>query len=484
MLFVGVIVLLLWLTQSVFLDKIYKAVKINDIQNSALQITENIDSDDLKSRVGGIAENSDMCVSIVNMDTYPNTLPLFSPCTFQNCAVHNIGRQSILKLYEAAAANNGSSIQRFMYDYNTQTFIGIEGSLFENDRLEEYRGKLPESIIYSVITKNAESEEFFVILNAEITPVEATVNTLNRILLFLVIGLSVMALALALIISNRVSSPIRKLTKGAVKLADGNYDVEFERRGYKEISQLADALNYAETELSQTNKLRSELIANISHDLRTPLTMIEGYSEMMRDIPGENNAENVQVIIDETKRLTSLVNDVLYISKLESGIGEINFSTFNLTQSIKEVLDRFSKLCEKDGYTIEFLCGDDITVNCDQGRLTQVIYNLVGNAMTHTGMDKSVRVRQMITQANTVRIEVSDTGEGIEADKLPLIWDRYYKVDKVHKRSRVGTGLGLSIVKTIMQQLGGAYGVTSTPGAGSTFFIEIPLIEDTIDEQK
>ncbi|MFQ8601435.1 MAG: sensor histidine kinase, partial [Oscillospiraceae bacterium] len=238
-----------------------------------------------------------------------------------------------------------------------------------------------------------------------------------------------------------------------------------------------DTLNYAAEELSKVEGLRRELIANVSHDLRTPLTMISGYGEVMRDLPGENTPENVQIIIDEARRLTSLVNDMLDISKFQSGTQKLHRTRFNLTQAIRDTLGRYNKLTEKDGYAISFASDQEVYVHADELRISQVVYNFINNAITYTGPDKCIYLRQLV-EGNSVKIEVRDTGEGIDPDKLQYIWDRYYKVDKAHKRAQIGTGLGLSIVKSILDLHGARYGVKSKTGEGSIFWFELQIDRD------
>ena len=241
-----------------------------------------------------------------------------------------------------------------------------------------------------------------------------------------------------------------ELNKAAKRLASRNYDAAFSERGYREIAQLGGTLNYAARELSKVDDLCRELIANISHDLRTPLTMITGYSEVIRDLPNENTPENIQIIIDEAKPPDIACQyDVLDISRFQSGVQKFERSPFNLTEAVEKTLSRYGRLVERDGYKIDFLYENDVIVNSDENRIIQVLYNLVNNAITYTGADKRVTVRQLIKDGK-VRIEVTDTGDGIEENKLDLIWERYYKVDKVHRRAQLGTGLGLSIVKAIM----------------------------------
>ena len=253
--------------------------------------------------------------------------------------------------------------------------------------------------------------------------------------------------------------------------------MRFEGDSYREIAQLSETLNQAAVELAKAEGLQRELIANVSHDLRTPLTMITAYSEIMRDLPGENSPENVQVIIDEAKRLTSLVNDLLDVSKLQAGVMELNLKEYDLTASIESVLTRYSKFLEQNGYTVDFEYDRNILVVADEDKMYQVIYNLVNNAINYTGEDKKIIVRQRVA-GSIARIEVIDTGEGIAPEELTNVWERYYKVDKNHKRAVMGTGLGLSIVKNVLKLHDLSYGVNSEVGKGTCFWFEISLKEE------
>jgi signal transduction histidine kinase len=292
-----------------------------------------------------------------------------------------------------------------------------------------------------------------------------------------------MALALALILSKFITRPIVKINKAAQVLARGEYETEFSGSGYREICELSDTLNFAAAELAKNDNLQKELVANISHDLRTPLTMIKGYGEVIRDIPDENTPENVQVIIDETERLTELVNDMLDLSKIRAGTRKPEIEVFELTETVAAVLLRYEKFTEQQKYVINFEREESVCVKADRTMILQVVYNLVNNALNYTGDDKTVTITQSVNDGR-VRVSVSDTGVGIAEEDLPYIWDRYYKVDKVHKRAVVGTGLGLSIVKGILESHGARYGVESRVGEGSTFWFELDVIYDVDFDEK
>ncbi|HEX2947041.1 MAG TPA: HAMP domain-containing sensor histidine kinase [Clostridia bacterium] len=480
--FTAAALLLLWMFQVVFMNSFYKSIKIQALQSSADAIAKNIDKGDLEDFLTkeAVNSNSSIIISDENGDT------LFSS-NFTPMSRHmGIASMDITKLMDYAKSNGGSYL--YWLDNGANQGGETENGMMAgpNGMFGRFRGPRKDmfGIIYVKMAAREDGSNIAVlILNENIAPLDETVQTIRTQLIYVTVIMLVLALLLALLISRKVTKPIERINASAGELAKGNYNARFDEYEYREIAELGNTLNYATTELSKNESLRRELIANISHDLRTPLTMITGYAEVMRDLPGENSQENVQIIIDEARRLTSLVNDVLDISKLQSGAQPLDPTRFDLTGSIKEILKRYAKLTDQDGYTIKFVYDGNVFVEADELRISQVVYNLVNNAITYTGKDKSVTVRQSCSDSK-VLIEVIDTGEGIPEDKMPLIWDRYYKVDKEHKRAAIGTGLGLSIVKTILEQHHARYGVKSTIGQGSTFWFELTICNDDMDNPR
>lgn len=465
-LFCAVIIFILWLFQVVFLEEVYKSVKRSEIERSAVSICRNIDNDQIETLMSRISQENDICISIY---TAGGTKVAESHIV-QSCMLHHMPDEVLFKYYDDAVKNGGKD------------FLTIPRGGFNNGRYDpsDYEGRVPDTdegmgeiLLLTVIEHSAERNEDMVIyLNTVTSPVSATKNTLQAELMFIIVILLVGAVIVSFIMAKHISVPITRMSAEARQLAEGNYNVDFSGKGYKESGELASSLNYAARELSKTDKLQKELMANISHDLRTPLTMISGYAEMMRDIPGEMTADNLRIIIDESKRLSSLVTDVMDLSKLGADIEELKITEFNLTKSIEAVIERIERM--SDGYTIEFECDHDAIVRADETRILQVVYNLIINAINHTGEDKKVCVKQIVMPGEkSVRIEVSDTGDGIAKEDLPYIWDRYYKVDRFHKRADIGSGLGLSIVKNILKLHKAYYGVISEVGVGSTFWFEL-----------
>ena len=255
-------------------------------------------------------------------------------------------------------------------------------------------------------------------------------------------------------------------------MSKGDYQFSFKTdSNISEIVELTTTLDEAKDELEKTDDLRRELLANVSHDLKTPLTMIKAYAEMVRDITykdKEKRESNLNTIIEETDRLTLLVNDILDLSKLGSVV-EIKCEDFDLNQMIRTIMKRFE--CFED---IKFVYENEKTlmVHADITKMEQVIYNLVGNAINYVGKDKKVMI-QIIENKSTYTVEVIDHGKGIKKEELDKIWDKYYKIDKTHQRNQFGTGIGLSIVKEILKNHNFNYGVKSELKKGTTFYFEI-----------
>lgn len=416
--FSALLLVILWLFQTVFLHDMYKCSRRIEIQRAVSYVQENINSQELFSLFDELQREKEILVMPTNQFTPPHKNP--AP----------------------------GDRRRYREETITQT--------------EEFTLK--------------DGRRISLTFHAIITPVDATVTTLQLQLYIITSIMIFLSILLAVLISKRISKPIEEINQSAKALAGGNYDTSFTGKGFLEIKELSNTLNTAAHELSKVDNLRRELMANVSHDLRTPLSLIYSYAEMMHDFPDEVTLEQTQVIMDETKRLNLLVNDILDLSKLEGCINSINLNEFNLTAAIRKTTQRMAELLKHEEYIISFEYGREVMVYADEVKILQAFYNLLTNAINYCGREQRVVVKQ--TENNRfVKIEVIDYGDGINAEDLPYIWDRYYKVDKNHKRAVVGTGLGLSIVKRIFQLHNIEYGVESEKGKGSIFWFQLEYRE-------
>lgn len=287
-----------------------------------------------------------------------------------------------------------------------------------------------------------------------------------------------LALVISALLSIKLTRPITQITRAAKRMAAGDFTVNFKGEySYAEMDALAETLDYAKEEIGKSDQLQKEVLANVTHDLKTPLTMIKAYASMIQEISGDNpekRAKHTQVIIDESDRLTSLVNDILNLSKIRSGMDSLKIESINLSEFVHTVIERFDYLVETAGYSIERDIEDELYTDADVEKLEQVVYNLIGNAVNYTGDDKRIIVGLKRTDGGKIRFTVTDTGKGIPPEEIDTIWDRYYRSSETHKRPIRGTGLGLSIVKTILQKHGFEFGVESEVGKGSTFYVLFP----------
>lgn len=295
----------------------------------------------------------------------------------------------------------------------------------------------------------------------------------------------VLAFVASGVVAVLITKPVTEITERAKELARGNYSLDFRKNYYcSEISELSEALECARAEISKADDVQKELIANVSHDFKTPLTMIKAYASMIREISGEDKEKrdaHAQVIIDESDRLTALVGDLLDLSRLRAGLTENASTVFNLSEDVYRVAGRFDYLTQTSGYKVEVLVEEDIYTLACRERIEQVLYNLIGNAVNYTGEDKRVRVK-LYRKENCARFEVIDSGKGIPPEEVNTIWDRYYRSSSTHKRPVKGTGLGLSIVKQILLAQGCPFGVISEVGKGSCFWVEFPPPEEASAE--
>lgn len=361
--------------------------------------------------------------------------------------------------------------------------LKMEGEDKSFTYIEENKDKnsTSDTLIYGGELKGnfgSNTETYFCLISA-ISKNNYSVTVFRNMLLSamaIILGVSII---LSLIFSKNLARPINKLADNAKELAKGEFGVNFENSSYRELQQLADSLNFAQEELSKTEQMRRDFIANVSHDLRTPLTMIRAYAEMIRDLSGgneEKRTKHCQIIIDESDRLSLLVSDINSLSKLQSGTETFEMSSFDLVQLCKTVVGRFEIMSELQGYVFNLDCDDNAMCFGDYRKIEQVLYNLIGNSINYTGDDKVVTVRCKKIEEGC-KVEIVDSGKGIAPEDIDKVWERYYRANE-KKRNIVGSGLGLNIVKIILEGHKAKYGVDSVPGSGTTFWFILPYSEE------
>ena len=434
----------LWFLQVVSFGKYYEVSVKEKINNVLSDIKDNYNIDNYQDYFNRLSFENNMCIEI-----YDNTVPSYS---------------SISCYKEFAKLTK----EKRDFIFNNVDEKGFE---FLDSKMNS------KYLLYGIKLDSGR----FAFVQARLEPVDSTVSILKDQLLLISIILLVLSVFVAMVISKRISKPIEKINDNAKKLTKGEYDLVLDENStVEEIRELNETLKYTSMELSKTENLRREFMSNVSHDLKTPLTMIKAYAEMVRDLTYKDKKKreaNLNVIIEESDRLNLLVNDILELSKYQANTIVLEYSKFDINELILEIINRFDIYKSKYGFKIKYKKVNNCIVSADRKRIEQVIYNLLNNAINYSGDDKIIEIK-LEEIDNKYKVSITNSGEGISEEDLSLIWDKYYKIDKTYSRVQVGTGIGLSIVKNILELHNYNYGVDSKIGEFTTFYFELPKEDD------
>ncbi len=461
LLFAVIIMCFLWVLQTGFSGDYYKRVMERRAAENLQRVTEGyagkeeLDMDEFGQTLMTLSRESDMYVYIEAEDR-SFYLSSESKMPYGRFAVN--GSQMVDKARAMLLFGETDSVSFYVEQ-------GGEKSLLVNAAkvTSEYR---PSVYVYLI---------------TPLTPLGPAVEIMNNQLLIVTLFSIILAGIVAFLYTRILVKPVAELNRKAKHFSEGDYDIDFRVEGYTEIEELASTLTRAADDLTRADRLQKDLLANVSHDLRTPLTMIKSYAELIRDISGdrkEKRDQHLQVIIDETDRLSELVGDILTLSKLQSDTEKLNRKEMDLQEAAESVLGIYRVLEESDGFTFSFEPMEKpALVSADEHRIKQVIANLISNAVRYSGDGRLIRI-VFDSDGTNVRCRVIDHGIGIAKEDLNSIWNRYEKASSFGQRNKSGgTGLGLSIAREILEKHGAAYGVDSTPGQGSCFWFSMPLVK-------
>ncbi len=440
-LFSTVIILSLWILQIQFLQYYYEAYQMNNIKQLAQGLKDN--EDNITEYMESIASENEVCLQL-----YTET----------DLIEYNIRRPGCI-----LASNN-------------QTIISKKFELINSD-MNYVKVVAPKtgtkSIIYSVNLNDGS----YVFLNTTLEDIHVASTILKRNLIYIVLFLIVLSIIVSIYLSKKINKPILNIINTAREMGKGNYNVKFEKSNIAELDELADVLTVAASEMNETSELRRDLLANVSHDLKTPLTMIRAYAEKVRDLSYKDKKKmdrDLNVIIEETDRLNGLVNDILDLSKIEAGADTLNIEEYDLVEDIKDIMKRYDIIKETEHYIFELDLPKTAIISADKSKINQVIYNLINNAIEHTGDDLTVKI-SLKKEKDCYVVRITDSGKGIPEEEKKLVWNKYYKKDKRHKRNVIGSGIGLSIVKGILENHHFEYGIDSKINEYTTFYFKIKI---------
>jgi signal transduction histidine kinase len=509
-LFALFIMLTIWALQVLFLSNYYEAMKASETEKIADKIessySPNTTPSQLTSLITGLRQGDDIYIQIDSKDGKP--LYISYSVDNQNAgggteeAATGDGADGNTADGDAEAAGSeegiatGESEAEIRQDAPSEDAAALteapehitvfdeeiallKGALIANGgknitRISTNPATMLKISEYAAFLDNGD----FLYILSPLYPMHTTLSILTKQLLCVTIISLLAAFALSYYLSATITNPITEITNSAKKMADGEFGIGFVGKHYTEVKSLANTLATASIEVEHARNAQRDIIANVSHDLKTPLTMIRSYAEMIQDISGddpEKRNEHLAVIISETERLNLLITEFQDISKLKSGEAQGVFTVFSMSGLAESTANNYRSFAEQNGYTLGVKLGGRGFVNGDENRIAQVLNNLLSNAMKYGGENKSIEIAVIEKPGeNIVRVEVSDHGIGIPKEELAHIWTRYYKASSNYRRTDDNsTGLGLSIVKEILLLHGAEYGVESVPGSGSTFWFEM-----------
>ena len=435
------ILIFLFFFQVIFIDTFYEWTKTRTIKNLSKDILVTERDTSLYDKLDRVSYKENVCIELTNS----NGDNLYSS-NGSNC-----------RLRSRTIKRNFINSNKESKTYNLVNNFTKEKSIMSATKL---------------------SNNLYIFISTSLIPLDSTINIIEQQLIIVSIVVLLLSIVVAYFISKRLSNPIIKISKAAKLISKGKLKTNFDSGSdIKELVDLTNALNDMKDELSKTEELQRDLMANVSHDLKTPLTMIKAYAELILDIninDKEKCKNNLNIIIEEVNRLNNLVNDILTLTKVESNLDNLSKSEFDLINLIKRIVKQHNIYVIRDGYSIEFIHDniDKLVINADKKKIEQVIYNLLNNALNYTGEDKKVIIK-VEDDDKDYTIMVIDSGKGIDKKEIDHIFDRYYRSKKNHKRYVYGTGLGLSIVKNILLLHNYPYGVKSIKNKGTTFYFKI-----------
>lgn len=373
------------------------------------------------------------------------------------------------------SGNSDPAVMKELVPGDLYTRLDAEGGDYHSER--NARGGSGIWAIHAVVIAVKDGNRQVLVMGKSLVRVDQMLLLLRKRALFAFFCASGIAVILSLLLTRFFARPLQRLTGKAEHLARGDYSVQFQPEGCYEVRQLSDTMEMAAREFQRTEQMRRDIIANISHDMRTPLTVIRMYTEMVQTVSGEDpkrREAHLDRIQEEVDKLTEMIRENMDLSKLQSGTFPVKMKEFDLGNLIRSAAES-CRLQYGNTVTVDFRLEADLNVRADRKLIARVLQNLIGNAMKFSDPGSRIILRAYRC-GSRIRTEVQDFGPGIQKEELTQIWDRYYTSDP-HGESQRGTGLGLHIAAAIFHIHQMEYGVESEPGKGSRFWFFLPAAE-------
>lgn len=444
LIFSAIILSFLYFFQIVFFNTYYKINRTNVLEQAVSQIQKDYNKKNREEILNTLSLDNEVCIQIMDNDNL-----IYYSDFYRHCAGKDDEGLKDIK-------------EEFIKSEKKYLKLEFINNAFNN-----------KSLVYG----KKIDKDIYIFANASLQPMDKSISLLKSQFIYVAITVLILSFIISYYFSKRIADPIIKINTAAQKLGTKSSEAKFVcNTEVYELKELANTLNEAAKELSKTDELKREFLANVSHDLKTPLTMIEAYAASARDLNYNNKKKrerDLNIIIDEAERLNMLVNDILLLSKMENKSTKLNTEEIDITTFISTILERFA-IYKNDGYEFEFNEKETYIIEADRQGLERVIYNLVNNAINYTGDDKKVKIT-FEQSKNYLTINIIDTGKGIDDKDKKLVWNKYFRINKRHRREARGTGLGLSIVREILEEHNFEYGIKSIINKGSCFWFKCKI---------
>ncbi|MHC1686003.1 MAG: ATP-binding protein [Clostridiaceae bacterium] len=462
----------IFIFQNLFFSKIYTSKKENDIVK---QVT------DFKAVASSTNDYMQVIEAMKDYEEKYNTL------------IGEVDYTGQLTMYRTAIFKIDNDRAKIFKDVisEVQNNVELNNEIVERDTVTFTTNELQYNVKSIVcITKDANK---LIIGVTSMQPIDEALNVIESIYKYFYILIIIVIIIVTFVAAMLISKPLIKINETAKRMAQLDFSEKCDEDRLDEIGGLAKTLNFLSSSLSSAlgslrlaneklkediekeralESMRKEFVATVSHELKTPISLIKGYAEGIKDGILEDQDYSLNVIIDESDKMSNLVKDMLDLSQLEAGMFKLNFINFNILELTKTVAKKLQYLAEEKSVNISINSEYDDEVNADINRIEQVVTNFLTNSIRHCENNKDVVIRLRKSKNHNVRIEIENTGEKIFDEDIGKIWDKFYKIDKSRNRSVGGTGLGLSIVKNIIVLHNGEYGVENTEN-GVKFYFEI-----------
>lgn len=402
-------------------------------------------------------------------------LEMKSLSTFNDTRIMFITPSGDVILDTNNSSTDKSNEDRILFSINDFDYGDLKG---KHDILWDFYGLFsePELSVFSPISNSFEIKGYVVINIPESAIVERVYDTFNTNYLTLAIVL-ILSSAFLILYFFQVHRPIKEITRATNEYSKGNLSYHVKPMHNDEIGRLGMSLDYMASQLNESDKFQQKFLSNISHDFRSPLTSIKGYLEAIQDgtIPPEMLDKYIGIMLFETERLTKLTSNILTLNELDPKSVRLDISTFDLNSIIRHTVETFEGTCKKKGIKFNITYANSVqNVKADKGRIQQVIYNLIDNAIKFSKENSYIYIT-VKEKGEKAQISIKDTGCGIAKEDIDKIWDRFYKSDSSRGRDKKGSGLGLSITKEVIQAHGENIDVVSTVGVGTEFIFTLEL---------